>query len=49
MRLPGEEPLVRAIYAFGDVLEAPDQLEAVDVALVADEPADELTWGAEPP
>jgi hypothetical protein len=49
MRLPGEESLVTAIYTLGDVLEAPDQLEAVDVALVADEPADELTWGAEPP
>jgi hypothetical protein len=49
VRLPGEDPLVAAIYTFGTILEAPAQLEVVDIALVADEPADELTWGAEPP
>jgi hypothetical protein len=49
VRLPGEEPLVAAIYTFGTILEAPDAPDGVDIALVANEPAEELTWGTEPP
>ncbi len=43
------EPVVVAAYAFGEVLESVDRLERNAVALVADRPASELPWGAEPP
>jgi hypothetical protein len=44
-----EDPVLLAVYAFGPLLEHPEELEAVDVALVCDAPTDELTWHAEPP
>jgi hypothetical protein len=42
-----QSPLVGA-YAFGSVLDGPDAVEQVGVALVLDAPAAELTWGARP-
>ena len=42
-----QSPLVGA-YAFGAVLDDPDDVRQVSVALVLDAPADELTWGARP-
>lgn len=43
-----DEPVLVEIYVFGAVLDSREDLEAVDVALVLDLPADELTWGARP-
>src|SRR5271166_1799642 len=40
-------PLTGA-YAFGEVLDGPDQLDVVSLALVLDHPAEELTWCAKP-
>lgn len=38
------------MYTFGALLdERPGELEAVELALVCDSPADELSWCAEPP
>jgi len=42
-----ESPLLEA-YAFGAVLEGPDEVEQVGVALVLDAPPGELTWCARP-
>lgn len=41
--------LLVAAYAFGPILEPVDQLDVVQVALVLDLPAADLTWGARPP
>jgi hypothetical protein len=44
-----DDPVLRAAYAFGDVLDQPRaDLPVVQVAFVLDLPADELTWGVEP-
>jgi hypothetical protein len=43
-----EAPPLIGAYAFGDVLDGPDQLDAVQVALVLNHPAEELTWCARP-
>jgi hypothetical protein len=42
-------PYVLAVYAFGELLDLPDQPESTDVAFVVDETADTLPWGMEPP
>jgi hypothetical protein len=47
--LLGDDPLLLAIYTFGPLLEHHTEVEAVDIALVCDAPADELSWRAEPP
>jgi hypothetical protein len=44
-----EEPLVTAVYVYGELLEGPEELDAVDIALVVDLPPDQVTWRAEPP
>lgn len=46
--LPGDDPMVAAIYTFGAIFQAPHELDVVDIGLVLDAPADELSWGAEP-
>lgn len=46
---PGEDPVLLAVYTFGPVLDHPDELDWVDVALVLDSPPEELSWGVEPP
>ena len=43
-----EAPPLVSVYAFGHVLDGPDQLDAVQVALVLNHPAEELTWCARP-
>jgi hypothetical protein len=43
-----EAPPLIGAYAFGHVLDGPDQLDAVQVALVLNHPAEELTWCARP-
>lgn len=47
----GEEPApyVLGAYAFGELLEAPDDPGFSEVALVVDAGVDELPWGYEPP
>jgi hypothetical protein len=47
--VPGEAPVLAAIYTCGAIFETPGEVDAVEVAVVLDEPADELCWGAEPP
>jgi hypothetical protein len=49
VNLPNEDPLLLAVYTFGPLLQHPAEIEAVDIALVCDAPADELSWRAEPP
>ena len=49
VNVPGEDPLLLAVYTFGSLLEHPTEVAAVDIALVCDAPADELSWRAEPP
>jgi hypothetical protein len=46
---PDEDPLLVAAYTFGPILDAPDDVAAVDVALVLDCPAEEVPWGTQPP
>lgn len=43
-----DDPVLVGIYVFGAVLASREDPTAVDVALVPDLPADELTWGARP-
>jgi hypothetical protein len=38
-----------AAYAFGDLIDGAPEVDVVQVAFVLNLPADELTWGAEPP
>jgi hypothetical protein len=42
-------PYVRAAYAFGEILDVPDEPDGTEVALVVDTGVDELPWGVEPP
>jgi hypothetical protein len=44
-----DEPLVTAGYVYGELLDGPDELEVVRIALVLDLPPDQVTWRAEPP
>ncbi len=44
-----EEPLVTAAYVYGELLDGPEDLDAVQVALVVDLPPDQVTWRADPP
>jgi hypothetical protein len=43
-----EEPFLVSAYAFGDVLEGTDPLEAVQVVVVIRVPPEEAPWGCEP-
>lgn len=45
----GQRHLLVAAHAFGPVLEPVDELDVVQVALVLDLPAADLSWGARPP
>jgi hypothetical protein len=45
---PPEEPFLLEAYVFGDVLEATDPLEVVQVALVLNLPAEEVPWESSP-
>jgi hypothetical protein len=49
-RLAGftDEPLVLEAWVFGELLELPDELEVVSLALVIDLPAQDVTWRARP-
>lgn len=50
LALPDQEPLVTAVYTFGPILDTPGaDLDGVDIALVLNAPAEEVSWGAEPP
>lgn len=43
-----ERPYVLEAWVFGALLDAPQEIEATDVAFVVDAPAAEVPWGAEP-
>ena len=43
-----EEPLVVGAYVYGALLDGPDEIETLQIALVIDLPPDEVTWWAEP-
>lgn len=42
-------PYVVAAYAFGDILDVPEEPDGTDVVFVVDEGVDTLPWGSEPP
>ncbi|MBS3939850.1 MAG: hypothetical protein KG028_02710 [Actinobacteria bacterium] len=42
-------PYVVAAYAFGDILDAPEEPDISDVVFVVDEGVETLPWGIEPP
>jgi hypothetical protein len=42
------EPVLRAGYVFGELLDGPAEVELVQVAFVLSLPAEHLPWGAEP-
>jgi len=47
--LEADETILVAVYAYGPILDDPGaDLDAVDIALVLDLPADNLPWGVEP-
>ncbi len=50
-RLAGvsEEPLLLEAWGFGELLDLPDQLDVISLALVVGLPADDVTWHARPP
>src|SRR6266704_762311 len=43
-----EAPPLIGAYAFGEILDAPEQLDSVQVALVLNHLAEDLTWCARP-
>jgi hypothetical protein len=43
-----EAPPLTGVYAFGEILDGPEQLDVVQVALVLNHPAEELIWCARP-
>ena len=49
-RLAGvsEEPLLVEAWVFGELLDLPDPLDVITLALVGDLPAEEVTWQARP-
>jgi hypothetical protein len=49
-RLAGftDEPLMLEAWVFGELLEHPDDVEVVSLALVIDLPAQDVTWRARP-
>jgi hypothetical protein len=49
-RLAGvsEEPLLFEAWVFGELLDLPDQLDVISLALMVDLPADDVTWHARP-
>jgi hypothetical protein len=49
-RLAGvtDEPLMLEAWVFGELLEHPDELEVISLALVIDLPAQDVTWRARP-
>src|SRR5215467_2445086 len=47
-RWPLDEPFLLEAYAFGDVLKGADPLDVVQVAVVLNLPAEEVTWGSNP-
>ncbi len=46
--LPGQDPLLLEAYAFGEVLEGPDELETVEVVLVLGLPPSKVIWESTP-
>lgn len=47
--LPADEPVLVEVYAYGDILDpATDELDRVQVALLLDLPADDVSWLALP-
>jgi hypothetical protein len=47
-RWPPDDPFVRAAYAFGDVLEGEDPLDAVQVEVAVNLTPEEVPWGSNP-
>ena len=45
---PEDEPFLVGAYVFGELMQGPDELDSVDVALVVNLPAHEVTWGSTP-
>ena len=42
------EPFLKAVYAFGEVLDGADPLEAVQVAVAINLPPEEVPWESSP-
>lgn len=45
---PGEDPLLREAYVFGDLFEGPDELERVELALVLGLSPERVAWASTP-
>jgi len=45
---PQDDPFLVAAYVFGEVLRGPDELDSVEVAMVLNLPARQVTWGSTP-
>jgi hypothetical protein len=45
---PGDDPILLEAYAFGEVLDGPDELDRVEVVLVLNLPAEEVVWESTP-
>lgn len=45
---PGNEPVLREAYVFGEVLDGDDQIELVKVAMVVNLPSEEVPWESHP-
>lgn len=47
--LPSDEPLLRAAYVFGEVVDGADPVECITVAFTLNLPPDEVPWCSQPP
>jgi hypothetical protein len=45
---PDDDPFLKAVYTFGDVLDGADPLEAVQVAVAINLPPEEVPWESNP-
>ncbi|MFH5210552.1 hypothetical protein ACHIPZ_20430 [Antrihabitans sp. NCIMB 15449] len=46
--IPGNYFPLNEVYVFDELLDGPDSLDWVQIALVVDLPASEVTWGRQP-
>jgi hypothetical protein len=47
-RWPLDEPFLREVYVFGDLLDGADPIDWIEIALVLNLPAEEVPWESHP-
>jgi hypothetical protein len=47
-RWPPDEPFLREVYVFGDLLDGADPIDWIEIALVLNLPAEEVPWESHP-